>query len=563
MEASPARVIQYFNGEKQNLIPLFQRPYTWSASNWQTLWDDLMVQYEGADTGTHFMGAIVSVPARSTPVGVNKYLIIDGQQRLTTVSLLLCALRDSLDLNSASRIQDVYLTNPYRELEDRLKFVPTQTDRDVYRAIALDRQPPEDSKDIKMVGAYHFFKKLIRGTDNNENPIDPAKVLTTLEQCLQVVMINLSDDDDPYLIFESLNFKGEELTQADLVRNYLLMRFRHSASAGGEQERVYSKYWIPLENTLMSNLTEFLRHYAMKDGDDIKQGGIYAAIRNKLKNMTSAEAVETEAASLQRFGEFYAKFLSPNHEKLNNIRHHLENIKEIQITTSYPLLLRLFDAHQIGTISENELGTCLGIIESFVVRRTVCGVPTNPLNKLFIQLAKNFPKIEHTQWLLRSLSALKGTRRFPKDAEFATAFTTQPQYGGKTTRFILCRLEESFEHKETVDLSKVTIEHVLPQTLNQGWRDELGVDADKIHANLLDTFGNLTLTGYNSELGNLPFSEKKAKLQNTHIELNRWILQQKGWGATEIEGRAKNLLAIANRIWISPLEISEEALAAD
>ena len=560
MEASPARVIQYFNGEKQNLIPLFQRPYTWTENNWQALWDDLMVQYEEGDTGTHFMGAIVSVPARSTPVGVSKYLIIDGQQRLTTVSILLCALRDGLDSNSASRIQEVYLTNRFRDLEDTLKFVPTQVDRDVYRAIALDRQVPENNKDVRMAAAYHFFtNKLLRGTDRNDDPVDPAKVLTTLEQCLQVVMINLGDDDDPYLIFESLNFKGEPLTQADLVRNYLLMRFRHSISAGGEQERVYSKYWVPLESMLKSNLTEFLRHYTMKDGDDIKKGGIYAAIRTRLKSMDSTEAVEAEVQSMQRFGEFYAKFLSPAQEEVTIIRDRLENIKDIKVTTSYPLLLRLFNARQTGDLSDVELEKCLGLVESFVVRRTVCGVPTNPLNKLFIQLAKNFPDTDYFRWLHRSLSSSSGKGRFPKDAEFASAFTTQPQYGRGTTRFILCRLEQSFNHKETVDLSTATIEHILPQTLNQEWKNELGSEPEKVHTTLINTFGNLTLTGYNSELGNLPFLEKKAKLENTHIELNRLILQQPNWRAAEIEERAEKLLLIANKIWMSPSEISADS----
>ena len=375
MEASPARVIQYFNGEKQNLIPLFQRPHTWTESNWQTLWDDLMVQYEVGDTGTHFMGAIVSVPARSTPVGVSKYLIIDGQQRLTTVSILLCALRDSLDSNSASRIQEVYLTNRFRDLEDTLKFVPTQADRDVYRAIALDRQVPENNRDVRIAAAYHFFKnKLLKGTDPNGDSVVPAKVLTTLEQCLQVVMINLSDDDDPYLIFESLNFKGEPLTQADLVRNYLLMRFDHTISTSGEQERVYLKYWVPLESLLKSNLTEFLRHYTMKDGDDIKKGGIYAAIKTGLKSMKSSEAVEAEVQSMQRFGEFYARFLLPVQEEVTSIRDRLENIKDIKVTTSYPLLLRLFNARQTEELSDVELDKCLGLVESFVVRRTVCGV---------------------------------------------------------------------------------------------------------------------------------------------------------------------------------------------
>ncbi|MEH2022814.1 DUF262 domain-containing protein [Nostoc sp.] len=555
MEASPAKVIQYFNGEKQNLIPLFQRPYSWTENNWQTLWDDLMVQYEEGDNGTHFMGAIVSVPARSVPVGVSKYLIIDGQQRLTTVSLLLCVLRDCLDSNSASRIQEVYLTNRFRDPEDTLKFVPTQADRDVYRTIALDREIPPKSKDVRMAAAYHFFKdKLTKSTDLNDKSIVAAKVLITLEKCLQIVMINLGDDDDPYLIFESLNFKGEPLTQADLVRNYLLMRFRHSISAGGEQERVYSKYWIPLESMLKSNLTEFLRHYIMKDGYDIKQGGIYAATRAKLKSMKSTEEVEAEVHSMQRFGEFYARFLLPNQERTGSIRDCLENIKELKVRTSYPLLLRLFDARQNGHLSDVELEKCLELIESFVVRRAVCGVPTSPLNKLFIQWAKNFPNTDHFKWLHGYLSSGGAKSRFPKDTEFAAAFMTQPQYGRESTRFILCRLEKSFKHKETVDLSTATIEHVLPQTLTQEWRNELGSEPEKIRDNLVNTFGNLTLTSYNSELGNLPFSQKKAKLQNTHIELNRWILQQTSWGTSEIEERAKSLLLMANDIWLSPLD---------
>jgi uncharacterized protein with ParB-like and HNH nuclease domain len=556
MEASPTKVIQYFNGEKQHLIPLFQRRYTWKESNWQSLWDDLMVQYDLGESGTHFMGAIVSVPAYSVPVGVNKHLIIDGQQRLTTISLILCALRDCLDQNSAARIQEVYLTNRFRELEDTLKFVPTQADRDVYREIALDRQIPDT--DSLMVKAYHFFReRLNTDIDANDNPVIPAKVLTTLEHCLQVVMINLGNDDDPYLIFESLNFKGEPLTQADLVRNYILMRFRHSISTGGEQDRVYSKYWEPLEQTLKENLTEFLRHYTMKDGDDIKQGGIYAAIRTKLKSTDTADAVEAEVKSMQRFGEFYGTILGLIPEPNKAVRDRLENIRTLKVTVSYPLLLRLFDAYQAQKISDLELDNCLGLIESYIIRRAVCAVPTNTLNKLFIQWAKNFPSTAHAKWLHDSMAAGSGGRRFPKDAEFAEAFLTHSQYKRGSTRFILCRLEKSFEHKEAVDLTTTTIEHILPQSLSPEWKNELGTNAEEIHATLIDTFGNLTLTAYNAELGNLPFADKKAKLENTHIELNRWILQKKNWRATEIETRAKYLLRKANQIWFGPTEISK------
>jgi uncharacterized protein with ParB-like and HNH nuclease domain len=551
MEASPTKVIQYFNGEKQNLIPLFQRPYTWKQVEWQSLWDDLMVQYDLGDSGTHFMGAIVSVPAVSTPVGVSKHLIIDGQQRLTTISIILCALRDCLEEKPATRIQEVYLKNPHCDLEDTLKFVPTQTDRDVYREIALNRQIPTINS--LMGKAYHFFKdQLQKGNDADGDPIIPTKVLTTLEHSLQVVMINLGNDDDPYLIFESLNFKGAPLTQADLVRNYILMRFRHSISTGGEQEVVYSKYWKPLEESLDDNLTEFLRHYTMKDGNDIKQGGIYAAIKANLKSMKTSQDVENEVKSMQRFGEFYATILCLRPEPKKAISERLENIQILKVTTSYPLLLRLFDACQAQKLSDVELERCLGLIESYIVRRAICKVPPNTLNKLFIQWAKNFPEKDHTQWLHDAMASCSGGRRFPQDIEFDKAFLNDPQYGGNT-RFILCRLEKFFGHKEHVNLSSTTIEHILPQSLSPQWKQDLGETAEETHASLVHTFGNLTLTAYNSELGNLPFSEKKAKLENTHIELNRWILKQDNWREAEINDRAANLLIKAKQIWTRDL----------
>jgi uncharacterized protein with ParB-like and HNH nuclease domain len=552
MEASPAKFIQYFNGEKQNVIPLFQRPYSWKHDNWQTLWDDVMIQYDLGDDSTHFMGAIVSVPARSVPVGVNKYLIIDGQQRLTTLSLLLCALRDIVEGKSADRIQEVYLTNRFREPEDTLKLVPTQADRDRYRAIVLQQQIPDDRS--LMAGAYIFFKnQLARGIDNNGDQIDPDKVLITVEHSLQAVMINLGDADDPYLIFESLNFKGQPLTQADLVRNYLLMRFRHSISAGGEQERIYAKCWQPMENRLGDSLTEFLRHYAMREGDNIYQGGIYAAMKKQLGKVESTKLVEEEISRMSNFSEIYAKLLRPELESNSIIRKRLENIRELYVTTAYPLMLRLFDASANGCIDDTVLEKCLGLIESFVVRRAVCGVPTNALNKLFLQWTRNFPEERHEEWLRASLSAGAGGRRFPSDAEFDEAFKNQPQYGRGATRFILCHLEQAFGHKEPVDLESTTIEHVLPQTPSDAWFQELGPNAAEIHLTLVNTIGNLTLTGYNAELSNLSFAEKKGKLKSTHIELNRWILEQSNWGPSQIRDRSDRLLKTAKELWAGPI----------
>jgi hypothetical protein len=405
-----------------------------------------------------------------------------------------------------------------------------------------------------MVRAYHFFKHhLSKGTDANGDAVVPSRVLTTVEHALQVVMINLGDSDDPYLIFESLNFKGAPLTQADLVRNYLLMCFRHSISTGSEQERIYTQCWRPLETKLQGNLTEFLRHYAMKDGDDIKQGGIYAATKARLKNMESPDTVEEEVRRMLRFGDIYASLLQPQLEQAGAVRHRLEHIKELAVTTSYPLLLRLFDARKSDALNDAELEKCLGLIESFMVRRSVCGVATNALNKLFLQWSRNFPDHDYAIWLHTTMSSGRGARRFPSDAEFGEAFMNQPQYGRGVTRFILCRLEKASAHKEPVDLTSATIEHILPQTLTQEWKDELGDEPEKTYRRLLDTFGNLTLTAYNSELGNLEFSKKKEKLETTHIELNRWVLMQTNWREKEISERAEELLGKAKAIWMGPV----------
>lgn len=552
MEASPAQVIQYFNGEKQNLIPLFQRPYSWRLANWKTLWDDVLVQYDADGKSAHFMGTIVSVPARSVPVGVNKYLIIDGQQRLTTVSILLAALRDTLDKNSSDRIQEVYLTNRFRDPEDTLKFVPTQIDRDRYRAMILDRSIPDDQS--LMSEAYFYFKnQLLHGADLNGDAIDCAKVLTTLERALQVVMINLGDDDDPYLIFESLNFKGEPLTQADLVRNYILMRFRHSISAGGEQERIYTKYWAPMEHRLDENITEFLRHYAMKGGDNVYKRGIYAATKSILKNMSEPADIEAELARMTNFSIIYAHILDPSIEPTPSIRKRLNNLKSLDVSTSYPLLLRLFDARQANGISVEDLEKCLGLVESFVVRRAVSAVPTNALNKLFLQWVRQFPQENHVQWLQSAMSSGSGGSRFPNNSEFGEKFKNYAQYGRGYTRYVLLRLEEYFGHKERVDLTDVTIEHILPQTMTNEWRSEIGPQADAVHERLKDTFGNLSLTGYNTELGNLSFQDKKEKLANTHIELNRLVLDQERWDEAAINRRAEALFKIASTLWPEPI----------
>lgn len=560
MQASPARILDYFEGRKQNLIPLFQRPYSWQKQNWQTLWDDLTTQYNtpGA-AGGHFLGAIVSMPVQSVPVGVSKFLIIDGQQRLTTISVLLCALRDGLNESQSGLVQESYLINKFAPPEDMPKFLPTQVDRECYCDLVVKKSAA--NKESTIYHAYEFFRRqIVEDTDADGNQLDAERILNVLQQQLQVVMINLGDTDDPYLIFESLNFKGEPLSQADLVRNYLLMRFRHSTEAGGEQDRVYQTYWRPMEISLASlsenAMADFLRHYAMKSGDNIKVGGIYAATKARLKGLSTPAEVEIEVEAMRKHSVYYASFLSPKNEPDHFVQSKLANIVELEIGTSYPLLLRLFDLRENGALDSEGLADCLHLIESFVVRRSVCNVPTNALNKIFLEITTRIPVDNVANWLHRELSKGSGGRRFPSDGEFSEQIRKGSAYGRPSTRYVLCALELDYGHKERVDLGSTTIEHILPQKLTDEWRAELGAqepEATAIHERCLNTFGNLTLTAYNAELGNASFSEKKIKLANTHIELTRRILAVEQWNTQAIAARAEEIATQAIRLWCGPI----------
>ena len=400
-----------------------------------------------------------------------------------------------------------------------------------------------------MKAAYDFFSARLRGNDSNRDPLDIPRFLTTIEHSLQVVLINLGDTDDPYLIFESLNHKGEPLKQADLVRNYILMQFKHSLHSGGEQEKIHSELWEPMERALEDDhLTDYLRHYLMKDGESIKQGGIYAGIKRRMKDMKAAD-VKEEMLQLRRLGGIYERFVYSERESRIEVRSRLDMLRDLDVTTCYPLLLRLFDMADRGAMLETELLKCLGGLESFVVRRAVCGVPTNSLGRLFLQWTKALPQENAAKFLLDSMSEGAENRRWPSDDEFERAFKEASQYNRKSTRILLIQLERSFEHKERVDLTNATVEHVMPQTITDQWQVMLGDDYASIHARFLNTFGNLTLTAYNSELGNLPFEEKCQELSNSHIELNRWIVDQPTWREHQMIERATMLAQRAMKIW--------------
>jgi len=552
MDASPVKIFEYFNGEKQNLIPLFQRPYSWKAKDWDTLWDDLMLQYDPDERSAHFMGAVVSVPAVSKPVGVTKHLVIDGQQRLTTLSLLLAAIKtqcfESGDSKTVNKING-YLTNPFEEEPDDLKLVPTQVDREAFKAVVFDKDL-EEFGESRVVQAYQYFLRKLEGDDENGDSIQAKCILDTICQSLQVVMINLGEHDDPYLIFESLNHKGEPLTQSDLVRNYILMRFKHSTSSGGEQEEVYTDLWRPMEDSLGEHMSEFMRHYLMLTGKNVRKNEIYSATKSTFQKLESTGAIREALKEMKRSAFSYRKFIYPDEVGNTRVRSKLLALKDLDTTVFYPLILRLYRSMELELIETDELVACLSMIESFYLRRSVCGVPTNALNKICLETCAQFPEQNIRHWLNEKLSSGSSGRRWPSDEEFKDSLVKDRVYQRKKiVRFLLIQLEEAQEHKEPVSSVNATIEHIMPQTLTTEWKSMLGDSPEETYERWLDTVGNLTLTAYNSELGNLPFSDKKSKLQNSHFEITRWILDLESWGGAEIQQRAEWLADTAVLRW--------------
>jgi len=551
MEANPVRIVQYFDGEKQSIIPLFQRPYTWTRRNWQTLWDDIMVFYDDIDiSSSHFMGAVVSIPAKTMPVGVTKHLIIDGQQRLTTVSLLLCALRDTLDERKSAQIQDYLVNRHYDNSSDFLKLLPTQGDRSEYLSIVKNNN--DSTSNHSMRDCYNFFVKKITGKDEDGEKISVDKILEITKSHLQVVMINLGEADDPYLIFESLNFKGEALTQADLVRNYILMRFRHSLDDGGIQERIYNEIWRPIETLLGKNIESFLWHYAVMEKFDVKKPKTYTAIKEHFNKSKTEEDVELSLVKIFENAKYYEKFIIPSKETNPLIQQELYWLFRFEATISYPLLLRLFSSLEEESIDENTVIKSLRVINSFILRRAVCLEKRSALNKLFIRLTSRFPDIEQIdEWLISELSKPVRSERWPDDVEFKNAIISNHLYGQKPARILLESIEAYLAGKEVVDLGseKITIEHIMPQTLTDEWKNELGEEYENVHRTYLDTMGNLTLTAYNSELSNLMFSKKMDNYSNSGIALNRDLSQFERWGEKQIIKRGEYLANIAIKVW--------------
>ncbi len=539
MNASETKLQPIIEGTKQYVVPLFQRAYSWERAEWEVLWNDLVELCQVDNPRTHFIGSMVTMQTNSVPEGVTKYLLIDGQQRLTTIFILLALLRDNAKQSGQEElwreIEDTLLVNRYKKDDDYYKFQPTQTDRESFRQLV---HAEEQTTQNRITKAYQFFQRKLQ-----QSSFDGQTLKKAISNNLSVVSIVLGQDDDPYLVFESLNAKGRPLTQSDLIRNYCFMKIHVS-----EQQNIYTQYWGPMQDGLGENLTEFIRHYLMKDGILVKQREIYFYLKDLVNKGNALECLK----DLARFAEYYQRLLEPPKETEDTIRRALSRIKRIEVTTAYPFLLSCYDEYAQKKITVEEFVAILKVIENFMIRRFVCNVPANSLNKTFPPLYSQV-KNRTLGTLIEGLKQILQTRGYPKNSEFRQRLMDTKLYGAgdrtARTKLVLESIEELFHHKEHVDLGNLSVEHVMPQTLTVAWQNELGEDWETTHELLLHTLGNLTLTAYNSELSNDSFESKKERFAVSHLDMNKYFQNKYSWNKEEIEKRSSYLADRALTIW--------------
>lgn len=541
MQASETKLQQIIEGTIQYIVPLFQRPYSWKKSEWQVLWDDITEICAADNPRPHFLGSIVTMPTTSFPEGVTKYLLIDGQQRLTTVFILLTALRDiakqSEDEELAAEIGNTILVNPYKKGLEYYKLQPTQLDREAFhRIIKADLQIETSG----ISDCYIFFAKKIR-----QSQIEFSKLKKVICSSFSLVRVLLSSDDDPYLVFESLNAKGRPLTQADLIRNYFFMRIDTD-----NQQSVYNQYWEPMQSLLEENLTEFIRHYLTKSGVTVKQNEVYFEIKERINKSDAFIYLQ----DLHKFAEYYAKLLNPEREEKEKVRKYLHRINRLDVGTVYPFLLNCYDDWKKNRIAEAEFIGVLQIIENYIIRRFVCNVQTQGLNRIFASLHAQVSKetnLASDNFIDRLKLALQN-QTYPKDIEFIERLRDVKLYGSNRSekgKLILESIEEYFNHKEQVPFDKLSIEHIMPQTVTDWWKDHLGENWDITHQLLVHSLGNLTLTAYNTELSNATFLVKQKEFQKSHLELNKYFQNKESWRREDIEARGEYLADIILQIW--------------
>ncbi len=555
MKADAIKLLDFIgkSQEKQFVIPIYQRVYSWGKEHCEQLWDDIIKTGGNDQIEGHFIGSIVFVHDGIYTTNYNELLIIDGQQRLTTITLLFIALRDYLNDEdeflekfSRQKIRNRYLINSDEKGDKKFKLILSEPDRDTLLSlIDKDRRKPSEPS-LKIVENFKLFEEWIRkNTDKLET------IFKGLDK-LMVVEISLErGKDNPQLIFESMNSTGKDLTQTDLIRNYILMGLEPE-----KQKIFYKKYWRAMEEDFKQNETlfnRFVRHYlTIKTREIPNINKVYEAF----KRYQQERGIEIEdlLKDLQKYCGFFCQIVFKK-EADKDLNKALGFLVDLERDVIYPLLLELYGDYKDGVLSKADFIPIIDLTESYICRRAVCGLGTNGVNKIFASFTKKINKDQYLESIKAHFLSLETTKgKFPKDSEFKNLFITIDFYNLKEKKYFFERLE-NFNTKEPVNTQECTIEHIMPKTLTEEWERDLGENFQAIHDKYLHTIGNLTKTGYNSEYNNKPFKEKRDMekgFKQSPLRLNQSLKDLESFGEKEIEERANDLADWALKIWTYP-----------
>ena len=558
MKGSECKFVKYMEGaDKRFVIPVYQRNYDWKTENCKQLYDDLIKIIKGGRK-SHFFGSLVSV---YNPDGHNEeFLVIDGQQRLTTVSLLFLAMYNLLEkgvitsqtANLKQRIFEEYLVDKWQPEETRIKLKPVKNDQRAFGK--LFDAPSEHIRESNLTVNYDYFYNRIQ---KQEITIDQ---LYDAICCLEIINIRLDMDDNPQLIFESLNSTGLDLSEGDKIRNFILMGLPSK-----EQDEYYDKYWNRIEVCTKYDVSAFIRDYlSVKQQAIPQQKRIYAIF----KDYVDISNIQTEAllTDMLMYAKRYEVLLEgkTNNKVLNAC---IFRLNRLETTVTRPFFLEVLRLYDDNKLTIDEVTEVFLIAENYLFRRSICDLPTNALNKIFLLLHREIIRYDGTEdnyieKLKYALLSKKERARFPLDEEFSAAFATRPVYlmNSKNKVYILERFENfgTAEDKDVYrhcDEGTYSIEHIMPQHLTPVWQKELGDDYEQIHDEWLHRIANLTLTAYNSKYSNSSFVEKKTMehgFDDSGIRMNTWIAKKDKWTLSELEERSEYLMGRVFKIWAAP-----------
>jgi uncharacterized protein with ParB-like and HNH nuclease domain/predicted transport protein len=571
MDAKDLPITTLLDGAKQFIVPIFQRDYSWGTKQCLSLWNDIIRVGSDNNIKGHFLGSVVYIAAEENTADLTRWLLIDGQQRLTTLTLILLALRGRLKENgdepgedspTPEALDDYYLRNRHGKGDRRHKLHLRRADHETLAAL-LDGKTPGEGSSETITDNFQFLKENVANADI-ETVYKGIKKLVVVHVCLT------RGQDDPQMIFESLNSTGLDLTPADLIRNFVLMRLDEKT-----QTRLYEDYWQPIETAFgafyRTGFDTFVRDYLtirLRASTPIRSEAIYQEFCKYFAKATASDTVESVLADLKRFSLYYAA-LSLGNEQEPDLKTAFDRPRAL-IEVAAPVILTLYDCYdRAKTLTLKEFIQAVELVESYVFRRSVCDLQSHSLNQIFASLSNRIQEQQPLTSLQVALHRQSKKRRFPNDNEFREALETRDVYDMRNCRYLLDRLENF--SKERIDTSNFTIEHVMPQNedLRTEWRNMLGPDWKQVQATWLHRLGNVTLTGYNSTYSDRPFNEKKTVeggFNESPLRLNKFIREQSIWTTQEIQQRGTQLATKALAVWPSltvDLKVVKEAELKD